>query len=99
MVLIVAEKQGPHGLLVVITDKDILGKTFTEGKVQLDLTKPFYQGKEKTKAEIKILLKRARDLHLTGKEAVALGVEEHMVESKRILYVQNVPHALVVVGD
>jgi len=99
MALIVAEKQGPHGLLVVITDKDLLGKTFVEGKVQLDLTKQFYQGKEKTKAEIKILLKRARDLHLTGKEAVALGVEENMVESKRILYVQNVPHALVVVGD
>src|SRR3989344_8207699 len=94
MALIVAEKQGPHGLLLVITDKELLGKTFMEGKIQLDLTKPFYHGEEKTKTEIKALLKKARDLHFTGREAVALGVEENFVESKRILYVQNVHHAL-----
>ena len=27
---VVAEKQGPHGLLLVITDKELLGKTFEE---------------------------------------------------------------------
>ena len=35
----------------------------------------------------------------TGKEAVALGVELDVVETKKILWVQGVPHAEVVMGD
>ena len=94
--MIVAEKQGPHGLLLVITDSDIIGKTFEEGKLQLDLTQSFYQGEEKNKEEIKEILKKARDLHFTGKESVALGVELDLVDSDKILYVDGVPHAEVV---
>lgn len=95
MVLIGAEKQGPHGLLLVVTDKDILGKLFEEGKTQLDLRKGFYKGEERTKGQIKILCSAARDIHLTGKEAVALGVELGLVETDQVLWVKKVPHAEV----
>ena len=46
MKFIVSQKNGPHGLLIVITDKDIIGKLFSEGKLQLDLTKEFFEGLE-----------------------------------------------------
>ncbi len=95
MTLIVSEKNGSHGLLMIVTDKDILGKVFEEGKLQLDLRKEFYQGEERTLGQIKILCSAARDLHLTGKEAVAIGVELGLVEAKRILWVKGVPHAEV----
>lgn len=95
MTLIVSEKNGSHGLLMIVTDKDILGKVFEEGKLQLDLRKEFYQGEEKTKEEIKVICTAARDIHLTGKEAVALGVELGLVETERILWVEKVPHAEV----
>ena len=93
MVLIVSEKQGPHGLLLVITDKGILGNVFEEGRKQLDLRKEFYKGEEKSKEQIKIMCSGARDVHLTGKEAVALGVELGLVDAERILWVKGVPHA------
>ncbi len=99
MVLIVAEKKGPHGVLLVVTDKDILGKIFSEGNVQLDLTKQFYEGKERSAEEIAQLFGKARDIHFTGKEAVALGVEKDLIDSDRILYVEGVPHAEVAIGD
>ena len=97
-ILIVAEKQGPHGLLLVITDKDLLGKKITAGKIQLDLSAKFYQGTEQTKEEVKKQLVRARDLHFSGKEAVALGVEEDLINPHKILWVKGVPHAEVVMG-
>lgn len=98
MVLVVAEKQGPHGLLLVITDKDILGKSFADEKAQLDLSKAFYQGTERSTEDIKKIIHAARHLHLTGKEAVALGVELDVVDAKKILWVEGVPHAEVVMG-
>lgn len=97
MKFIAAEKPGPHGLLLVVTDKNILGKLFEEKRLQLDLRKEFYQGEERTKEQVKALCPRARDIHFTGKAAVAIGIELNLVEANRILWVQKVPHAEVVI--
>ena len=98
MEFIVVERQGPHGMLLVVTDRDILGKVFEEGRVQIDLRKEFYQGEIKEKEEVKILMLRSKHLHLTGKAAVALGVELDFIQKGRILWVQGTPHAQVVMG-
>ncbi len=92
MTFIVAQKYGPHGLLLVITDRDILGKTFQNEKARLDLSTRFYQGVEMEKSAVLELLARARDVHLTGKEAVALAVELDLADGTRILWVEGVPH-------
>ena len=96
MSFIVKKRQGPHGTLIIITDKDILGKKFEEGRLQLDLTLDFYKGEEMEAEDIKKLIKGARHLHLTGESAVKLGVSIDAVNPDKILRVQNVPHAEVV---
>lgn len=96
MGLIVSVKKSAHGLLVVVTDENLIGKKIEQGKLQLDLTTQFYKGEVKSKQEICLLCAHARHLHLTGKEAVALGVELDLVNPQRILYIQKVPHAEVV---
>jgi uncharacterized protein len=83
--------------LLVVTDSNLIGKKFEEDKKQLDLTSNFYKGEEKNKEEVKQLIKQVRHLHLTGKESVAIGVELDLVNPSKILYVDNVPHAEVVV--
>ena len=93
MTFIVAKKETPRGLLLAVTDKAVFGKVFTQGNVQLDLAKSFYQGVEMEKEEVQKLLAEARYVHLTGKEAVQLGVELGLVDERSILYVQKVPHA------
>ena len=95
--MIVSIKQGPHGSLIIITDNKIIGKTFSEGKLQLDFTKKFYQGEEKTGQEVKKLMLEAQHLHLSGEKTVALGVELNLVDKERILWVKGIPHAEVVV--
>ena len=91
----VALKDTPHGLLLVVTDSDIMGGKFTEERKVLDLSQKFYEGEEKTKEEIKELCGGARHVHLTGKASVALGVELELVDVDKILYVNSVPHAEV----
>tara|TARA_Y100000310_G_scaffold341540_1_gene440999 strand:- start:1273 stop:1566 length:294 start_codon:yes stop_codon:yes gene_type:complete len=95
--MIVSIKNGPHGSLAVITDKEILGKTYSEGKIQLDFTKDFYQGEEKNIEEVKKVMSEAQHLHLSGEKSVALGVELNLVDQERILYVKGIPHAEVVI--
>ncbi|MBI2573317.1 DUF424 family protein [Candidatus Woesearchaeota archaeon] len=97
MVLTICYKQGPHGSVVVITDTQILGKLFEEGRKQLDLTKEFYVGERRTKEHAREIMKASRHVHLTGKQAVELGIELGLVDSKRVLVVQGIPHATVIV--
>ena len=97
MEFIVSQKKSIHGLVVIVTDQDIMGKIFTEKRLQLDLTKKFYQGDLKSKEEVKKNIMTARHVHLTGKAAVAIGVEMDLVDPRKILFVQNVPHAEVMV--
>tara|TARA_Y100000031_G_C8136747_1_gene345621 strand:- start:493 stop:792 length:300 start_codon:yes stop_codon:yes gene_type:complete len=99
MNFIVCAKQGPHANILVVTDADLIGKVIEEGKLQLDLTKKFYQGEEKTKDKVKVMLSTCSHLHLTGKGAVAIGVEMELVNSDKILYVNGVPHAQVIVEN
>ena len=91
--MIVNTKTTPEGLILILTDSDILGKKFEEGNKQLDLTNKFYQGEEKSKEEIKELITDAHIHHLTGKEAVALGKELNLVE--KVIVIDNIPHAEV----
>tara|TARA_Y100000310_G_C19996386_1_gene496433 strand:+ start:198 stop:488 length:291 start_codon:yes stop_codon:yes gene_type:complete len=94
MKFVVAEKEGPHGSVVVITDAEIINKKFEEEKLQLDLTKDFYQGRLVNQEEVVKLIEEADALHLTGKNVVKLGEDMHLV--KKVIKIENVPHAAVV---
>ena len=99
MKYIVSEKKGPHGKLLIVTDCEIIGQKFEEGKLQIDLTQKFYQGEERSEEEVKQIVKGAQHLHLTGKNAVALGISLELIESDKIIYIKNIPHAEMVVGQ
>ena len=98
MKFIVSIKQSTNGTLIIITDNDLLGKKFEQGKLQLDLTKKFYQGEEKNENEVKEILKKADHLHLTGEVSVAIGIELNLIESRKIVWIAGIPHAEMVLG-
>ena len=95
MKLMIAEKKTENGMLLVITDEDILGKIYSEKNLQLDLTKSFYQGDLHTIDEAKDKIKRAYILHFTGRFSVNLGVELDLIDPQKILNIKKIPHAEV----
>jgi hypothetical protein len=95
--MIVNQKDTPNGTILIVTDSDLVGKVFEEGEKQLDLTKDFYQGEEKSVEEIKVLLNDAYVLHLTGKEAVAFGKELDLVD--KVITIKEIPHAEVLLVE
>ncbi len=98
MRLIVAKRSSPNGLVLIVTDKEIMGKVFEEKKKVLDLRNKFYQGEEWEAPEVEKILETAYLLHLTGTNAVNLGIKKEFVNQKKILMVRGIPHAEVIRG-
>lgn len=91
--------QGPHGEVLVISDKELVGKKFEEGKLQLDLSKEFYSGEEMNEEGVRELVKGAYVLHLTGKRTIDFFLELGLIDEEIVLVVSGVPHAEVCLVD
>ena len=99
MKFIVNEVNSTNGLILIVSDENIVGEKFSEKNWQLDLSKKFYAGKAVDEKELKESIKKAYILHLTGENAVKLGIELGLVDKDKVLVVQKVKHAEVVVEN
>jgi hypothetical protein len=79
--------------VVTIVDSNLIGKIFTEGKRQLDVTSTFYKGGEHTPAETIALCRGAYIIHFIGIESVTFGKQQRWIE--HTMTVANIPHAEV----
>lgn len=92
----IAKKHTNEGrLILAICDSELIGKKFTEGKKQLDLTSNFYKGKEIKENEAKELMKQAYMINLVGKKSVDLALKNKYVKKENIIFIAKIPHAQV----
>jgi uncharacterized protein len=84
-------------VLVAVADEDCLGKKFTDDKVCLDVSKDFYGTQHADYEEVLTALKEATIANIVGKESVALAVENGFVNADDILFVEDVPHAQMII--
>ncbi len=84
------------GVLVVICDAELLGKTFREGKMKLEVTKEFYGGTlcaiEKAMDE----LAHADMANLVGRDAIGKSIRQGLVDPEAVIYFEGVPHVQIV---
>ena len=83
-------------LLLVLCDDDILGRRFEEGDIQLDLSSEFYKGCPMNNKETATLIRRAYAINAVGEHAVALCIQEGVVEKTRVNTVMGIPYAQMV---
>lgn len=81
---------------MAICDEDVLGETFRDGDIVLDVKEEFYC-KEKIKEDtLKSFFDRATIINAVGQETIELLIDEELVDSDNVLEVEHVPHAQVV---
>ena len=87
-----------HGDDVVIgaCDEKLLGKKFVDGKLQIDVSKNFYQGQIIDKKTLEKFLNDATIANLVGKETVKCAINMGLVNPDCILEIKGVPHAQMV---
>jgi uncharacterized protein len=98
MALIVTRHVTPDKrLILAVCDRDILGKKFEDAKRVLDLSSAFFNGEERPKAEVILLMKKAYTLNIAGEESVELAIECGLIDKTHVVHIKNIPHAQAVV--
>ncbi len=88
-----------HRNIVIICDKNLIGKKFNQGQFQLDIKENFFNGEEKTKQETIELIKRMAQedatFNIVGKESIETALETGIINEDGIKTIQDTPVALV----
>jgi len=83
-------------ILIAVCDTNLLGQRFEEGALQLDLTTAFYKGEERSPQEIGDLIRNADMVSLVGEQAIAIGIQEAVIDAQNIKRIQGIPFATAV---
>ena len=84
---------GQLGEVVAICDKELIGKRFEEGILQLEVHKEFYKGERKNRKYVKKIMMEASNLSLVGEKTIKLALEDGIIDEKNVIRIQGVPHA------
>jgi len=84
------------GVMVAICDAGLLGETFRQGKMKLEVNAEFYGGKLSTIEEAMGALASADTANLVGETVINAAVLEGLVDPQAVIYFGKVPHVQVV---
>lgn len=95
MISIKIYKQG-NDILIGACDKELIGKKFKEGKLQILVSKEFYGGREISIQSLIQYLKEATIANLVGKNTVECAIKIGLIDPNCVLKIQGIPHAQMV---
>lgn len=82
--------------VLAICDAEILGRTFEEGQLRMEVSEEFYSGGRCGEKAVAKLVKSATIVNAVGRNIVDAMVRDNLVEKDRVLRIQGVPHAQAV---
>lgn len=95
MISIKKYKQGSD-LLIGACDEELIGKKFEDGKLQIDVSKSFYDGERVSSNVLKKFLEEATIANLVGKKTVKCAIDIGLVDPSCVLKIKGIPHAQMV---
>jgi hypothetical protein len=81
--------------LVNICDEELVGKTMTEGKLSVHLSRDFYSGETVSMGEAIRLIRTCNIVNLAGKRVVALALENSIGAREAIREIEGVPFLMI----
>ncbi len=83
-------------VIVAVCDIDIIGKTFNEGKLILNLNECFYKGDRVGENDVKETLLCASIANVAGKRSIACAVECGCIDPDTVIFIDGIPHGQMV---
>ncbi|WP_435063339.1 DUF424 domain-containing protein [Halobaculum sp. EA56] len=93
---LITRRETPEGTLVAVCDADVLGETFEDGAVTLEVTEEFYGSDDAEHGDADAVVRGLYDAdtaNLVGEDCVGVAVEEGVVDADRVLEVDGTLHA------
>ncbi len=85
--------------VVAISDEELIGKRFEEGKMQLEIKEHFFKGEQLDEENLlKLMLREKREdstFNIVGEKSVSLALKNGIISEGNISKVQGIPFALV----
>ncbi len=91
-------QQGLQRLLAAC-DEGLLGQTFKEGKITLQVAPTFYDGMRVDEETLRAYLSQCTVANLVGENTVRVAQEAGLVDPAHVLMVEGVPHAQLLVME
>lgn len=92
MMFSLQRKETPKGFIVAACDIDILGETYTEDGLTLEVREGFYGGREADLDDVIDALESFFTANLVGNELIHGLMEEGVVEHREVETVDEVKH-------
>lgn len=81
--------------IIALCDSNLIGKSFSEKDLNLDVNERFYKGDVLDEDKIVKILMNARNINIVGEEAMRLAVKHNIVEKENIIKIKNIPHSII----
>jgi hypothetical protein len=85
-----------RGVLVAACDAGLLGGTFRQGKLKLEVNTQFYGGALCTIEKAMEALVEADVANLVGETTIKAAVDKGLVDPEAVIYFGTVPHVQIV---
>ena len=82
--------------VVSLCDSNLIGKTFEEGKLHIEISERFYKGEELSKEKILLILKNCSNANIVGKESIKLALDSSIIEKESIIKIKKIPISYLV---
>lgn len=82
-------------ILVNMCDEELVGRTVSEGKLQVHLSSDFYSGEVIDKGEALRLIRTCSIVNLAGKRSVSLAVDNEIGSREAIREIEDVPFLMI----
>ena len=84
-----------HMQILAVCDEDLIGKTFREEGLKLEISERFFKGEKATAEEVAKALQESNNSNLVGKETIGLALKEEIITKDAILFIQDIPYTLI----
>jgi len=78
-----------------VCDENLLGKTFYENGMKLEVSERFYKGEKVDEEKVKEELQKAENINIVGEESIHIAEEAGIISSDQVKKIDGVPFALV----
>ncbi len=82
--------------LVAACDEELLGQTFREGKLKIEIKESFYKGNPANCKELSKALEEATIANLVGEKTVDCAIKCGVIDKNNVIYIEKIPHAQMV---
>ena len=85
-----------RGMLVAVCDSGLLGETFRQGRMKLEVSTEFYGGSLCSVDKAMEALAEADVANLVDKTTIKAAVDKGLVDPQAVIYFGPVPHVQIV---